>query len=186
MKAKLFMLWIVCFLTTTLSANETHDIWVPVDQEISSEKELDHVLPDTTKTETVDPEPAKQRNLRYNILGGPSYTPDLGLLIGGSALATFRINPEDKDQIRSVVPIGMAVMFKGGFNVTSRPQLFFKDDRFRIFGEFLYKIWKITIMVWDTVPTEIIYGVTLPVSIVTMGYKSIPGSYSGWERVVSS
>ncbi|MCD8081097.1 MAG: BamA/TamA family outer membrane protein [Bacteroides sp.] len=139
MKEKLFLLWIVCFLTTTLSANETNDTMVPVDQELYSEKERDQVLPDTTKTERVEPDSANQRNLRYNILGGPSYTPDLGLLIGGSALATFRINPEDKDQMRSVVPIGMAVMFKGGFNVTSRPQLFFKDDRFRIFGEFLYK-----------------------------------------------
>ena len=27
-----------------------------------------------------------KRNLHYNILGGPSYTPDFGLLVGGSAL----------------------------------------------------------------------------------------------------
>ena len=33
-----------------------------------------------------------RRNLHYNILGGPSYTPDFGLLIGGSALMTFRMN----------------------------------------------------------------------------------------------
>lgn len=36
-----------------------------------------------------------RRNLHYNILGGPSYTPDFGLLIGGSALMTFRMNPSD-------------------------------------------------------------------------------------------
>ena len=35
------------------------------------------------------------RNLHYNILGGPSYTPDFGLLVGGSALMTFRMNPSD-------------------------------------------------------------------------------------------
>ena len=35
------------------------------------------------------------RNFHYNILGGPSYTPDFGLLIGGSALMTFRMNPKD-------------------------------------------------------------------------------------------
>ena len=36
-----------------------------------------------------------KRNLHYNILGGPSYTPDFGVLIGGSALMTFRMNPSD-------------------------------------------------------------------------------------------
>lgn len=36
-----------------------------------------------------------RRNLHYNILGGPSYTPDFGLLIGGSGLMTFRMNPSD-------------------------------------------------------------------------------------------
>ncbi len=33
-----------------------------------------------------------KRNIHYNILGGPSYTPDFGALIGGSALVTFRVN----------------------------------------------------------------------------------------------
>ena len=32
-----------------------------------------------------------RRNFHYNILGGPSYTPDFGALIGGSALMTFRM-----------------------------------------------------------------------------------------------
>jgi hypothetical protein len=36
-----------------------------------------------------------KRNFHYNILGGPSYTPDFGFLIGGSALMTFRMNPQD-------------------------------------------------------------------------------------------
>ena len=43
-----------------------------------------------------------KRNLHYNILGGPSYTPDFGFLVGGSALMTFRMNPSDTDR-KSVV-----------------------------------------------------------------------------------
>ena len=74
------------------------------------------------------------RNLHYNILGGPSYTPDFGLLVGGSALMTFRMNPSDTTQRRSVVPMAIALMFKGGLNLMTKPQLFFKGDRFRIFG----------------------------------------------------
>ena len=79
------------------------------------------------------------RNLHYNILGGPSYTPDFGLLVGGSALMTFRMNPSDTTQRRSVVPMAIALMFKGGLNLMTKPQLFFKGDRFRIFGKFVYK-----------------------------------------------
>ena len=80
-----------------------------------------------------------KRNFHYNILGGPSYTPDFGLLIGGSALMTFRMNPTDTLQRRSVVPVAIAFMFNGGLNLMSKPQLFFKGDRFRIFGQFNYK-----------------------------------------------
>ena len=79
------------------------------------------------------------RNFHYNILGGPSYTPDFGVLVGGSALMTFRINPKDTTMRRSVVPAALAFMFNGGLNVFVKPQLFFKDDRFRIFGQFSYK-----------------------------------------------
>lgn len=80
-----------------------------------------------------------RRNLHYNILGGPSYTPDFGLIVGGSGLLTFRMNPSDTTQRRSVVPMALAFMFNGGINLFSKPQLFFKGDRFRIFGKFSYK-----------------------------------------------
>lgn len=79
------------------------------------------------------------RNFHYNILGGPSYTPDFGVLIGGSALMTFRMNPGDTTQLRSVVPMAVAFMFNGGINLFTKPQLFFRGDRFRIFGKFSYR-----------------------------------------------
>lgn len=99
-------------------------------------------MAETFRTDTV-PEAAaqvkKERNLHYNILGGPSFSPDFGLLLGGSALMTFRMNPQDLEQKRSVVPIAVAFMFKGGLNLISKPQLFFGKDNFRIFGQFSYK-----------------------------------------------
>ena len=79
------------------------------------------------------------RNFHYNILGGPSYSPDFGLLVGGSALMTFSLNPQDTTLKRSVVPIALAFMFDGGINIFSKPPLFFKHDRFRLFGKFSYK-----------------------------------------------
>lgn len=81
-----------------------------------------------------------QRNFHYNILGGPSYTPDFGFLIGGSALMTFRMNPQDTTMRRTVIPMALAFMFEGGgLNLMVKPQLFFKDDKFRIFGVLNYK-----------------------------------------------
>lgn len=80
-----------------------------------------------------------KRNVHYNILGGPSYTPDFGVLVGGSSLVTFRMNPSDTTQLRSVIPASIAVMLNGGLAIQSKPQLFFKQDKFRIFGQFNYK-----------------------------------------------
>ncbi len=80
-----------------------------------------------------------RRNLHYNILGGPSYTPDFGAVLGGSALLTFRMNPSEATQQRSVVPVAVALMIEGGINLFTKPQLFFKGDRFRIFGKLSYK-----------------------------------------------
>ena len=80
-----------------------------------------------------------KRNFHYSMLGGPSFSPDFGVLVGGSALMTFRMNAKDTTMRRSVVPAAMAFMFKGGLNIVVKPQLFFKDDRFRIFGQFTYK-----------------------------------------------
>ena len=81
-----------------------------------------------------------QRNFHYNILGGPSYSPDFGLLVGGSALMTFSLNPKDTTLKRSVVPMAIAFMFDGGINLFSKPQLFFKGDRFRIFGKLWHRL----------------------------------------------
>ena len=87
-------------------------------------------VPALTKKELRKQKVAR-RNLHYNILGGPSYTPDFGAVLGGSALMTFRINPSDTTQLRSVVPMAIAFMFNGGINLFSKPQLLFKGDRFR-------------------------------------------------------
>ena len=64
-----------------------------------------------------------KRNLHYNILAGPSYTPDFGVLIGGQALLTFKMNPSDTLQLRSIVPTSIALMLNGGVSVLSKPQI---------------------------------------------------------------
>lgn len=81
----------------------------------------------------------KDKNFHYNILAGPSYSPDFGFLIGGSMLMTFRIDKNDTTLKRSVMPFSIAAGMKG-VNIALKPQLFFKNDKYRLFGEFKYKI----------------------------------------------
>nr|WP_125040797.1 BamA/TamA family outer membrane protein [Bacteroides faecalis] len=124
----------------TVEGNEQQEITTHLNNVISSNDIV--VLADTTpilSKRALRRQRVAKRNLHYNILGGPSYTPDFGLLVGGSALMTFRMNPSDTTQRRSVVPMAIALMFKGGLNLMTKPQLFFKGDRFRIFGTFSYK-----------------------------------------------
>ncbi|MEG1586816.1 MAG: BamA/TamA family outer membrane protein [Bacteroidales bacterium] len=86
-------------------------------------------------------ETSKEKNLRFSILGGPGYTPDFGFLIGGSALFTFRTNPSDSTLQRSVMPLSFGLTFAKplGINVMVKPQIFFKEDKIRLFGTFVYK-----------------------------------------------
>ncbi len=83
-----------------------------------------------------------EKNLRFSILGGPGYTPDFGFLLGGSALFTFRTDANDHELQRSVVPMAFAITFGNGvgFSMVSRPQLYFNQDRFRITGQFIFKM----------------------------------------------
>lgn len=126
-----------------ISPNRSHDSKNDEVQGSMNSMSAGEILPtDTTPTlskRELRRERVAKRNLHYNILGGPSYTPDFGLLVGGSALMTFRMNPSDTTQRRSIVPMAIALMFKGGLNLMTKPQLFFKGDRFRIFGTFSYK-----------------------------------------------
>lgn len=119
-------------------------------QEISSSDTIQNPIEQTVSpTDSISSRPLSKKELRrqkvakrnfhYNILGGPSYTPDFGVLIGGTALMTFRMDPKDTTMQRSVIPASMAFMFTGGLNIMVKPQLFFKNDRFRIFGQFIYK-----------------------------------------------
>ncbi|MGL5319132.1 MAG: BamA/TamA family outer membrane protein [Bacteroidales bacterium] len=100
-----------------------------------TEKELKRIRKAERKAEK------EKRNFRFNIIGGPGYTPDFGFVIGGSLLTTFRTNPSDTSLLRSVLPLTFGATFGQGVGVNSTlyPQLFFKHDKFRITGRFIIK-----------------------------------------------
>ena len=121
---KLIVFCILCLMASLGYAQETDTLLTAADTLTSKELRRQRVA---------------NRNFHYNILGGPSFSPDFGFLVGGSALMTFRMNPKDTTMRRSVLPFAMAFIFKGGLNIMVKPQLFFKNDKFRIFGQFSYK-----------------------------------------------
>ena len=95
-------------------------------------------VPALTKKRTTQAKgSASESALQYS--GRTQLHPRLRCRAGRKRLMTFRMNPSDTTQLRSVVPMAIAFMFNGGINLFSKPQLFFKGDRFRIFGKFSYK-----------------------------------------------
>ena len=129
------------------------------------------ILPtDTTPTlskRELRRERVAKRNLHYNILGGPSYTPDFGLLVGGSALMTFRMNPSDTTQRRSIVPMAIALMFKGGLNLMTKPQLTVSVSSVPS----PTKIRLRTSMASDIAPTKTILAEKTPANTVTAAFR---------------
>ncbi len=87
----------------------------------------------STKTE-------KERNLRFSILGGPSYNPDRGITLGATTLFTFDAKGMRGTAQRSTVPliISLAYAHELGYSVRCSPMLFLNKDKLRISGNFLF------------------------------------------------
>ena len=77
---KLIVSCILCLMASLGYAQETDTLLTAADTLTSKELRRQRVA---------------NRNFHYNILGGPSFSPDFGFLVGGSALMTFRMNPKD-------------------------------------------------------------------------------------------
>ncbi|MEG1616891.1 MAG: BamA/TamA family outer membrane protein [Bacteroidales bacterium] len=109
---------------------------LPIGLSVSAQQSVQPIESDSLKA--IAP---TEKNLKFSILGGPGYTPDYGFLVGGAALFTFSMDPADKNLQRSVMPFSFGVTFAKpiGLNLMIKPQLFFKEDRIRLFGSFIYK-----------------------------------------------
>ena len=74
-----------------------------------------------------------------SILGGPSYTPEASVGIGGALLASFRINKNDSISQRSYIPAGFNVSINGTFIVAGAGVLFFNENKFKIYANYAYR-----------------------------------------------
>ena len=54
-----------------------------------------------------------QKKIWWSVLGGPSYTPEASLGVGGAVLASFRLNKNDTISQRSFLPAGINLSLNG-------------------------------------------------------------------------
>lgn len=75
----------------------------------------------------------------FSILGGPSYTPEASLGIAAAMLASFKINKSDTISQRSYIPMGLNVSLNGTIVAAGAGNLFFKENRFRVYLKYGYR-----------------------------------------------
>lgn len=74
-----------------------------------------------------------------SILGGPSYTPEASLGIGGAMLMSFRMNRFDSISQRSFIPVGFNISLNGTFVAAGAGTLFFNENKFRIYVRYGFR-----------------------------------------------
>lgn len=79
------------------------------------------------------------KNIWASILGGPSYTPEASLGIGGALLASFRMNKHDSISQRSFLPVGFNISINGTFVLAGAGTLFLKENKFRIYLKYGFR-----------------------------------------------
>ncbi|MFR9650492.1 MAG: BamA/TamA family outer membrane protein [Rikenellaceae bacterium] len=75
-----------------------------------------------------------------SVLGGPSYTPDASLGIGGAVLLSFKMNQEDSVSYRSFLPMGAAITINGTFVLAGSGTFFFNENKFRIYSKYAFRM----------------------------------------------
>ncbi len=118
----------------SLSAQETVSLY---DSSAS-----ENVLQSMTVIDERSPRQIKRDSVRANkrvwtsVMGGPSYTPEASLGVGGAVLLSFKTNPEDSVALRSFLPMGFNVSINGTFVVAGAGTLFFNENKFRIYTSY--------------------------------------------------
>lgn len=80
-----------------------------------------------------------RKKVWISVLGGPSYTPEASLGVGGAMLLTFRMASHDTVSQRSFIPVGFNASINGTFVAAGAGTLFFNENRFRIYIKYGYR-----------------------------------------------
>ena len=74
-----------------------------------------------------------------SVLGGPSYTPEASLGVGGAMLMSFKMDKEDTVSQRSFLPIGFNLSLNGTIVVAGSGTFFFNRDKYRLYLKYSYR-----------------------------------------------
>lgn len=74
-----------------------------------------------------------------SILGGPSYTPEASLGIGGALLLSFKMDKKDTVSQRSFLPVGFNVSLNKTIVVAGAGTFFFKEDKYRLYMNYSFR-----------------------------------------------
>ncbi|MDR2564416.1 MAG: BamA/TamA family outer membrane protein [Prevotellaceae bacterium] len=71
-------------------------------------------------------------------IGGPAYTPELGVIIAGGAIPSWRTDKSDTSLQRSSIPITVSVG-KGSIVLSGKATTFWLHDNLRVYSDFWFK-----------------------------------------------
>ncbi len=74
-----------------------------------------------------------------SILGGPSYTPEASLGIGGAMLLSFKMNKQDTVSQRSFLPVGFNISLNKTIVVAGAGTFFFNEDKYRLYMNYSFR-----------------------------------------------
>jgi hypothetical protein len=75
------------------------------------------------------------KNLRFTPFVAPSVSPEVGLMLVGGGLVSFKFDRKSKILQPSSIPFSFGYSSNGSSNFNVKPSLFFKNDKNRIIGD---------------------------------------------------
>lgn len=118
----------------TVPSDTVHKEVVIIDGQQLNEKQLKRYYKQLRKDSI-----RAQKKIWWSILGGPSYTPEASLGVGGAVLASFRLNKNDTISQRSFLPAGINLSLNGTVVVAGAGTFFFNQNKFRIYASYGYR-----------------------------------------------
>lgn len=79
------------------------------------------------------------KNVKFTPFIAPTISPEVGLMLVGGGLISFKLDKESKILQRSSIPFSFGYSTNGSANFNVRPSLFFKNDKNRVSGDIWMK-----------------------------------------------
>lgn len=79
------------------------------------------------------------KNLRITPFIAPAVSPEVGVMLVGGGLISFKIDPKSPILQRSSIPFSFGFSTNGSANLNVRPSIFFKGDKNRLSGDIWMK-----------------------------------------------